>query len=147
ILKTHLALSHSGNIATDGQVVVPEYGDPMRCLELLETPSGWNLPMGLYLHGEIGKIINSTHQLSFNPIYNDADAEMLGMIMELYGFRFGLLFSPRKPIADAFYRPGLIEVVKQNRRHNIFISWNDEVRHGGITLRNETEVPTMRPAP
>lgn len=143
ILKTHLALSHSGNLSNDSEVVVPQYENINKCLELIEDFSLWQLPLGLYLHGHVGELIGSNHQLYFYPLYNDTDTEMLGMGMELYGLKFTLLFSHRRPITNGLYRPGSIKISSKSWDHNIIISWNDNVRHGGINLRPTAPPPNL----
>ena len=132
LLKTLAGLDASRSLASNKESLRDSFHESIDVAALLENSALWSRPVGLYLAGRKGQIIQRRDLFHFAPLTRLDDNKLAGITTLLLGFHFTLLAMPppaRAPVEGATYRPSGIIFNYGRVKHLIEISWQDDLEH------------------
>ena len=138
LLRTLAALAVSKNFAIDGAVLDDKVAERLRLPELLEDPTSWRRPLGLYMMEGANYTILQRETLQFAPLTDRDTREVIGILINIQGLQLSLLALDHAiegtGLDKAVYRPGTFTFRIGHLTHSIKLSWDDEFPHMNFTL-------------
>jgi hypothetical protein len=128
LLKTTAGLAASKYLGADGEVLPPLFAGAIDIAELLQDPSAWRSPMGLYVLGVPGQRFRPTNALDVAPLTSATSREIAGLITNIHSLSVALLLDRKEAIKDtpvqkAPYRIEQFNVNTENGRQIVQMSW------------------------
>jgi hypothetical protein len=127
LLKTSAGLAASKYLGADGEVLPGVFAEGIDIAELLQAPTAWRSPMGMYVLVVPGQQFQAKNELRVAPLASTT-REIGGLLTVIHGITVALLLDRRESIKDtqlqrALYR---IEKFNMNMEHGqqvVQLSW------------------------
>jgi hypothetical protein len=149
-LKTLASLEASGNLASNKERMTGGFHEDIDVPGMLEEPSLWKKPVGLYFGGFKGQVIQRRDLFHFAPLITLDTNKLAGITTVLQGFDFSVLatvpIETAEKLADRLHRPGGLVFNYPGVKHVIEISWDDDLEHLKIVMAEDAQeiTPTIR---
>jgi len=138
MLRTLAAFGHSKNLGIDGARIDNEFVERLQLAELLEQPTHWKRPQGMYLTQGLNHRFTRKDNFELSPLLKRGSDEVVGMIFDIQGFNLALLAASHEVegsfLQNTSYRPGSFIFKNGRFTHDILLSWEDDVQHSDVTL-------------
>lgn len=138
MLKMLAGMAASNYLAADGEVLANGLHPTIDVVGLLQDPTKWVPPLGLYFTQRLGQRFLRQDIFHLAPLSTIDGKEISGMLADLQGLHIALL-ALNRPVAGSSleqsgYRPGRINFIMGDVHHTILLSWDDGFEHGEMTL-------------
>jgi hypothetical protein len=138
LLKMLAGMANSNYLAEAGETLVNGLHGSIDLAGLLQDPTKWVPPLGLYFTQRLGQRFRRQDIFHLAPLSLIGSKEIAGLIADLQGLHIALLAINRpiagSPLEKSGYRPGRIDFALGDARHTIFLSWDDGLEHGQMRL-------------
>ncbi len=133
LLKCLKALSVSGNLIAEGDVLEGKFSRDIDVLEMLDDTQAWPDGAGLYCVMTPGAISADYREIQMVPTGSNP-GEISGLWTSFFGVSYALMFEGFDASLDpemqhAIYRPGAIIVEHPHATRRIILSWEDGKTH------------------
>lgn len=138
LLKMLVGMAVSNYLADGGEVLTNGLHGSIDVVDLLQDPTKWIAPIGLYFTQRVGQRFQRKDNFYLAPLSLIDGKEIGGLLADIQGMQIALLALNRpiagSPLEKSGYRPGRLEFVLGDVRHTILLSWDDGLDHGHMTL-------------
>lgn len=138
MLRTLAAMAESKNFAIDGAHLEPNVSARLRISELLESPSKWKWPLGMYMMEGANYTLAHRETLQFSPLLVRETHDTIGMLTNIQGLQLGLLAAKHDikgtSLDKAVYRPRSVIFKMAHVTNTIELSWDDGIPHMDFTF-------------
>lgn len=127
LLKTTAGLAASKYLGTEGERLPGDFASGIDVATLLEDPTAWRSPMGMFAIIKLGQTINVANELQIAPLTNH-NREIGGLLTMIHGFTIALLLERKESLTGsslerAMYRADRINAQKEHGQQVILLSW------------------------
>jgi hypothetical protein len=132
LLKTLLGLAASKNLAENrGERLPGFFTDEISIPELLQDPSTWRTPMGIYFPQKLGANIRIGPEFGLAPLSSEKK-EIGGLISSIQGFQVVLVIVPSTVIEGSsldgvMYRLENLHINLVDGKRSVNLSWTARV--------------------
>ena len=138
LLRTLAASAVSNNLSANHQKLESKIHPKINFAEMLQHPTQWKRPLGMYTMQPVGNTFTQKAALSFGPILMIDTNEIVGFLSDIQGFHVSLLAADQNiegtGLERGFFRPGKLIFKLGDVTHSIQFSWQDELDHEDVTL-------------
>lgn len=127
MLKTIAGLAASKNLAAGGQRLPGLFEESIDVADLLQNPSQWRTPMGMYALHKLGDNIATKDRFGVAPLVAK-EGKIGGLLTQMHGIMVALLLGKRDDIKGSSLEgaPYRLEKLKANRTNGQYViqlSW------------------------
>jgi hypothetical protein len=140
LLKTLAGLAASRNLANKKERLEAGFVEAINVPAMLENPTLWTRPVGLYFGGHMGQVIQRRDLFHFAPLSTFDTNKIAGITTILQGFDFTMFAAVppiETPLHKALHRPGGLVFNYERVKHVIELSWDDDIEHFKVVLAED----------
>jgi hypothetical protein len=127
LLKTVAGLAAAKSLGANGVQLSGVFEEGIDVAQLLQDPTAWRSPMGMYVLQKLNDLIKRSDELGVAPL-TTRQGEIAGLLTQLHGLTVALLIGQRETIkgsslAAAPYRLMYLNANKADGLYSIELSW------------------------